>query len=245
MLARHEGDPRVHFFDLPKGPRLGEGHRHELLENAGGRVVTYLSDDDLFLPDHVATMCDLLEDADFAHPPSARFDSDATLLHFPWNYGRAEFRELARGRRGSIGLTGVAHTLDAYRRLPHGWRVTPEGMPTDHWMWLQFVEQPDIRCVMGERLTYLTFPDPVWGTLPETDRAEQLADWFRRSREPGFDDELDGMLRDAVRQSAEDYHVWARREQLAVEAIGASRTWRFRERVVEIAPLRYLLARRS
>ncbi len=73
---------------------------------------------------------------------SARFAADGTLQFFPWNYARPEFRDVARGRSGSIGLTGVAHTMEAYRRLPHGWRTTPEGMPTDHWMWLQFLELP-------------------------------------------------------------------------------------------------------
>ena len=77
-----------------------------LLEEARGRIVAYLADDDLLLRDHVASMLELLEDADFAHPPSARFDADGTLQFFPWNYARAEFREVARGRRGSIGLTG-------------------------------------------------------------------------------------------------------------------------------------------
>ncbi len=244
VLARYADDSRVHFFDYPKGPRLGEGHRHALLQQASGRIVCYLSDDDLLLRDHVATMLELLEEADFAHPPSARFNADGTLLFFPWSYARPEFAVIARGRIGSIGLTGVAHTLDAYRRLPFGWRITPEGMPTDHYMWLQFIDLPGFRGAIGGRLTYLTFPDPQWGKLPEAERASQLADWFRRSREPGFADELDRMLREAILRAAEDYHLWARREQLTVEDVFRSRTWRFRERLVSIASLRALLARR-
>jgi hypothetical protein len=244
VLARYTGDARVHFFDLPKGPRLGEAYRHELLQQASGRIVTYLSDDDLLLRDHVLAMLELLEGADFAHPPSARFDADGTLLFFPWNYSRSEFEEIARGRVGSIGLTGVAHTMDAYRRLPHGWRTTPPGMPTDHWMWLQFLELPGFRGRMGTRLTYLTFPDPLWGRMPEDERATTLADWFRRSREPGFAEELDRMLERAIQRAAEDYHLWARREQLTVEAIHGTRTWRLRARFLELAPVRAFLARR-
>jgi glycosyltransferase involved in cell wall biosynthesis len=243
VLARYSDDPRVHFFDSPKGPRLGETLRHEALGRASSRIVTYLSDDDLLLRDHVAEMLRLLEGADFAHPPSARFGADGTLMFFPWNYARPEFAAMARGRRGSIGLSGVAHTLDAYRRLPHGWRTTPEGMPTDHWMWLQFLDLPGFRGAMGDRLTYLAFPDPVWGTIPEDERASRLAEWLRRSREPGFAHELDAMLRDAVRLAAEDYHVWARNEQLAVEALRSTRTWRLRERL-SAGRWRAMLARR-
>jgi glycosyltransferase involved in cell wall biosynthesis len=235
VIARYGDDDRLRFFDRPKGPRLGEAYRHAILQEANGRIVAYLADDDLLLRDHVAYMLELLEDADFAHPVSARFDADETLQFFPWNYGRAEFRELARGRVGSIGLTGTAHTLDAYQRLPFGWRTTPEGMPTDHWMWLQFLELPGYRGVMGGRLTYLTFPQPAWGKVPDAERAAVLAGWLRRSREPGFAEQLDGILREAIRRAAEDYHVWARAEQLRVQAVRATRTWRLRDRLVRFA----------
>lgn len=116
-------------------------------------------------------------------------------------------------------------------------------MPTDHWMWLQFMDLPGLRCRIGSRLTYLTFPDPLWGQMPEDERATSLAEWFRRSREPGFAEELDRMLEGAIQRAAEDYHLWARREQLTVEALRRSRTWRLRERLVRIRPLRALFAR--
>ena len=246
VVARYADHRLVRFFDLPKGPRLGEAYRHDLLlEHASGRIVTYLSDDDLLLRHHVVDMLELLADADFAHPPSARFSVGETLMYFPWNYSRPEFQEIARGRVGSVGLTGVAHTLSAYRRLPHGWRTTPAGMPTDHWMWLQFVETPGTRFRTGARLTYLTFPDPLWGDMPEEERAARLAGWLRRSREPGFADELDDLLRGAIQRAAEDYHLWARREQLLVEAIRGTRTWALRSRLMRTPGVRALLARRS
>jgi len=245
IVSRYAGDSRLRFFDFPKGPRLGEAYRHGVLQEASGRIVAYLCDDDVLLRDHVAEMLVLLEDADFAHPPSARFHPDGTLDYFPWSYARPEFREIARARKGSIGLTGTAHTLDAYRRLPYGWRTTPGGVPTDHWMWLQFLELPGLRVASGERLTYLNFPQPLWGDVPDAERAEHIAERLRRSREPGFAEELDAIVRDAIRRGAEDYHLWARREQLSLEAVHASRAWRLRDRLVRFAPLRVLLARRN
>lgn len=245
VIADFEGDSRVRFFDFPKGPRLGELLRHETLREARGRIVSYLSDDDLLLPDHAAEMCRLLADADFAHPPSARFGASGELRYFPWNYGRPEFVAVARARVGSIGLTGTSHTLEAYRRLPFGWRTTPDGMPTDHHMWLQWLDVPGLRAVMGERLTCLVFPDPVWGSLPESERVSILADWFDRSRAPGFTADLDALLQDAILRGAEDYHLWARREQLGLQAVHSTRTWRARQRLLGIKPLRALLARRS
>src|SRR5256885_893248 len=38
-----ERDPRIRFFDNPKGPRHGEIHRHAALAEARGRIVLYLS----------------------------------------------------------------------------------------------------------------------------------------------------------------------------------------------------------
>ena len=52
-------------------------------------------------------------------------------------------------------------------------------MPTDHHMWRQWLDLPGLRASMGERLTYLNFPDPFWKELPEDRRAEALADWLR------------------------------------------------------------------
>ena len=228
VVAHHAGDRRVRFFDFPKGPRNGEAYRHEVLQEAAGRIVCYLSDDDLLLRDHVAGMGRLLEQADFAHPVSARILADGELEVFPWNYGRPEFRDAGRERVGSVGLTGVAHTLEAYRRLPFGWRTTPAGMPTDHHMWRQWLDLPGLRAKMGERLTYLNFPDPFWKEIPDEARATALADWLRRSREPGFADELDLLLRHATMKAAEDYHLWARDEQRNAEALRSSRTWRLR-----------------
>lgn len=236
-------DERVRFFDFPKGARHGELNRHEALREATGEIVCYLSDDDLLLRDHAAEMTRLLENADFAHSISARLDVDGTLEYFPWNMSRPEFVEAGLNRKASIGLTGTAHTLEAYRRLPFGWRTTPVGGPTDHYMWRQWLEQAWFRGAMGERLTYLTFPDPWWGKRPVAERTASLEDWFRRSREPGFAEELDGLLQDALRRAAEDYHLWARSEQLTVQAIRETRVWRVRERLVSARPLRALLAR--
>jgi glycosyltransferase involved in cell wall biosynthesis len=244
VVAQHADDPRLRFFDRPKGPRRGELLRHEALQEASGRIVCYLSDDDLLLPGHAAEMRRLLEHADFAHPPQTWIDLDGTLHCYPFNYGRADHREIARGSPGSIGLTGASHTLEAYRRLPFGWRTTPDALPTDHYMWRQWIELPGFRAVRGDRLTYLSFPDPTWGSLAEDERAGALAEWFERSRRPGFQEELDGLLAGAVWRAAEDLVAVTRGLKLAEEALRSTRTWRLRERLLRLSPVRTLLARR-
>ena len=145
VVARHGDDPRVRFFDFPKGPRNGEAYRHEVLQEARGRIVCYLSDDDLLLRDHVACMAQLLDDADFAHPVSARDPHRRRAAALSVELRPPRVPRAGRTRIGSVGLTGVAHTLEAYRRLPFGWRTTPDGMPTDHHMWRQWLDLPGLR----------------------------------------------------------------------------------------------------
>jgi hypothetical protein len=101
-----------------------------------------------------------------------------------------------------------------------------------------------LRAVLGDRMTFLSFPDPGWRQLPIEEREAALAEWLRRSREPEFEDQARELLRDAVRRAAEDYHLWARREQHANAALRSTRAWRLRELLVRRRLPRALLARR-
>jgi glycosyltransferase involved in cell wall biosynthesis len=245
VISGFENDPRVRFFDLPKGPRLGEAYRHRiLLEEARGRIVSYLSDDDILLRDHLADIVPLLEDADFAHPATAWIEADGVLVFRPWDTARPEFAWFLRSGKGSIGLSGAAHTLEAYRRLPHGWRTTPAGMPTDRYMWLQWLDLPGFRGVTSRKLTQLHFPDPMWKGVPDEERARILADWFERSRRPGFREEIDALMVEAVYRGGENSRLQARKHEIWLESIQGTRTWRAHEWLTGFRPLRALLARR-
>src|SRR5262245_36398748 len=69
-------DRRIRFFDFPKAPSLGEIHRDAVLREAKGRIVYYQSDDDLWLPGHMAALEDALADADFAGAMQVNVDTD-------------------------------------------------------------------------------------------------------------------------------------------------------------------------
>jgi len=123
VMTRYADDPRVRFFDFPKGERHGERHRHVALLEARGAIVCYLSDDDVLMPGHVVEMRHLLADADFAHSTPVIVDPDGILVYRPADLARPEFLALIlEGRNNFISLTGAAHARDLYERLPEGWR---------------------------------------------------------------------------------------------------------------------------
>lgn len=245
-LAPFLSDPRVRFFDNPKGERHGEAHRHVALREAAGDLVTYLSDDDILLPDHVREMGRLLTDADFAHPPPAWIGTDGRLGYFPFDAEREDCRSLLLlGDENSIGLTGASHTLALYRRLPHGWRPAPAGVYTDWHMWRQVFSLPNLVARTGSRLTCLHFPSPMRSELSMAARVDELERWSAASRTPSFEPELAVLLGDAIRRSAEDARLTAARRRAHIQAIQRSRVWRLRERLVALRLVRALRGQRS
>jgi len=188
VAALQREDERVRFFDCPKGPRHGEIHRHAALADARGEIVCYLSDDDLWLPNHVATMRDQLAGVDFTHTLALWVDEDGRLRPgITQDLARSEVRAaiLKEGRAG-VGLSCAAHTLAAYRRLPHGWRTTPAGIPTDVYMWQQFLAEGSCRASGGTRPTCLRFPSPRRPGWSMQERAAELESWWKQIQDPAW-----------------------------------------------------------
>lgn len=208
-------DERVRFFDNPKGPRTGEIHRHQALAEARGEIVCYLSDDDLWLPDHVETMRDLLEEADYANALMLHLDAAGGLGVAPLDLSYPGERQLVvMGRKGT-SLSSMTHTLEMYRRLPYGWRTTPDGIYTDYYMQQQFLGEASCRAVSSMRPTMLKFksPDRAGWTLEQ--RVTELEAWRRKfadaaEREKFVYQVLDVLVREevAMRHRFEDSVGW-------------------------------------
>lgn len=187
-------DARVRFFDNPKGPRFGEVHRHAALREARGRIVCYLADDDLYFEDHVATMLVHLEDADFAGALGARIMPDGTVYCTPVDMRNPTHRSLMKARLAGFGLSSSAHTLDFYRKLPFGWRTTPEGRATDSYMWSQLLGTPGCRATSSFHLTVVHLPSVFRRNMTVEERDAETARWAAEIRKPGTRERLTGKL---------------------------------------------------
>lgn len=243
VVASFLSDARVRFFDLPKGERHGERLRHQALRESSAPIVCYLSDDDLLLPGHVAQMQHVLETADLAHDSPVNVWPDGSLRYNAFNLGRPEFVELLARGRGGGGLTGMAHTTSAYDRLTFGWRPAPPTVPTDIYMWQQFLTLPGFRGTTAERLTTLVFPSPLRTQMSAAERAAELELWQGRMVEPGFSDELDALVHEAARRTAERLKLKSVGLELELERVRHTRWWRTRRAFAELRPIRALRAR--
>lgn len=143
ILAQSDG--RVRWLAFPKGMRHGEANRHEALKAANGDIVCYLSDDDLWLPDHLAVMSDVAA-GELTHTMPVEILPDGSAHGMPETSAEAMM-----SGRNDVPLSAVGHTMSDYRMLPEGWAPAPEDMFTDLNMWRKFLRN-------GARLARRTAP---------------------------------------------------------------------------------------
>lgn len=170
-------DPRVMVEEFPKGERHGEGWRHLALESARGEIVCYLSDDDLWFPDHVAQMLAIRGDGLF-HTLPTRINQDGTVERL---YGS---RDTIASGHNYIPLSAMGHTTEAYRRLPTGWSPAPIDTHTDLFMWSKFIaaDSPLDASPVPTVIHFPTHQRQDW--TPDRRRQELMAWWFRLMRDP-------------------------------------------------------------
>lgn len=213
-------DPRIRFFDHPKDARRGEPNRHAALAEARGEIVCYATDRDLMLPHHVAVMTDLLRGADFAHTLRYGIAPDGEVFfHHQIDINHPADRAAIASSPHLVPLGFAGHTLAMYRRLPHGWRTTPEGRPTDRYMWEQFLEQEACRTASSTWPTILYFnrtAPPAWST-PR--RREELERYHAKLADPAWVAAWVDRVRDAA---IRDRSRLARDAEARVRAIEAA-----------------------
>ena len=152
-------DPRIRVFDLPKGERHGEAHRHRALAEARGAYVAQLGDDDLWFPDHLLELASLLDRADFGNLIQADIAPDGAVHAHPGDLADPAVREaMLTTAWNFFGPSCAGYRLEAYRRLPVGWSAAPPDVWTDLFMWRKFLARAD--------LTFATRPAVQCARLP-------------------------------------------------------------------------------
>ena len=135
------------------------------------------------MPEHLAAVSRLLENHDLVHCMQMEVSVEGQLSSWIFDaHDDPTAIERMRKSETGFGLASGAHRLDAYRRLPAGWHPAPQGINTDLYFWLQFLNEPWCRYRSYKwpnvvHLSSLTRKD--WSPAR---RADELKLWWEKSR---------------------------------------------------------------
>jgi len=214
-------DKRIRYFDNPKSPRTGEAYRHLALQEASGEVVCYLSDDDLWWPNHLEVFCASLKKLDFVHSAPCWVRPENQVYCSLVDLGVPEWREWTLQGGSPLALSFCGHTMEFYRRLPYGWRSTPAGHYTDHYMWQQMLSIEGVRPGCTWLHTVIGFPASQRRDWSLERREKELLFWAKRITEDPV-----GLL-EQIRYSIsfdnfymkKDLEMWERRKAVVPRGI--------------------------
>lgn len=150
-------DPRIRFFDLPKAPHFGYANRNVALRQARGRLVAFAPHDDLLLPDHLASMGDLLESSGAAWGYSRPLwvSTDGVIVPLCINLALADELQVFLERGNAIPAACVVHTRAVLEQVGH-W---PEDVPiaADWELWRRIFHASGGRIAQRRQPTALHF----------------------------------------------------------------------------------------
>jgi GalNAc5-diNAcBac-PP-undecaprenol beta-1,3-glucosyltransferase len=167
-------DSRVRFTAREKSPGHGFAYRDEAVRQASSDAIFYLSDDDLWFPEHIEVVGELLRSAGFAAALTVTVDLEGPRIKHPTDLALEHYRTLIRDRLAVVQLSATAHTREAYLRLPLGWRV-PDPAYNDFWR--EFVTTPGIEVASAPRPTVLQFTSPPRRGMTQEERGAEVARW--------------------------------------------------------------------
>lgn len=129
-------DERIVVLDLPKAAGLGWVNRNEALRRARGDVIAYLCDDDLWLPDHLERIGELLdaEVADVAQANACVVHPDGRLELSGTDWRVPEYRRrFVSGEEIRTPSSAIAHVRGTAERAG-GWRTVEHLGDRDLWV---------------------------------------------------------------------------------------------------------------
>jgi hypothetical protein len=136
-------DPRIRFFDLPKAPYFGYANRNIALKESKGRLIAFAAHDDLWFPDHLKLMDELLSTtkAPWGYSRPLWVSTDGIIVPFCTNLKIAEERAYFFEKANSLPAACVVHTREALEKAGY-W---PEEVPSagDWVLWKRMIKNAE------------------------------------------------------------------------------------------------------
>ena len=172
-------DPRLSYQWFEKGERTGELHRNQVLEHASADFVCYLSDDDLWSPEHLAAMHRALQLSDIAHANHLFIDTDGRYHGVVVDLDDPTVRAAHLDGASFLSLSTIGHTMAAWHEKGLRWRVTPPGRHTD-WYFLTGALELGLTERATNNVTVLNVPSSHRREWSISRRESELADLAAR-----------------------------------------------------------------
>jgi hypothetical protein len=173
-------DKRVRFLDRPKRPQHGFRHRHEAVRKARGDAILYLSDDDIWFPNHVELMCAALEESDFAATLGLTVTNGEVRLKMTHDLAERRWRRQMLEKRTMFNLSVVGHTRALYARLETGWRRDDADYKA---VWRDCARHAK-RMATVRRATAIILPSAQRPDMSEASRLAEIREFAQLTREP-------------------------------------------------------------
>jgi glycosyltransferase involved in cell wall biosynthesis len=175
-------DPRIRFFNLPCNAGDQSGPNNQAFRRARGRYIAYLSHDDLWFPDHLATSIAMLEEtgADLVWPLIVKRRTDGVFV----------CDDLSDQRRYEPHIVVPASFWVLRREVVEAvgpWRHHTEchAAPSQDWLYRAYRAGKDLRYI--PRFTVLALPSGGRpGAYARREFAENAAVWEQMRRDPEF-----------------------------------------------------------
>ncbi len=175
----------VEFQDEPKLGNRGEKYRDKLIQTSGADFISYLCDDDLYMPNHLEVMSKHLQDFDFVHPRPTFVNPDGAIFFLPSGIEIPKIKtwHTLNPPQNTISLTGASHTRQSYLSLEKGWDAGPPEFWTDLYMWVKFFSNSKVKTFTSPHTTTIK----LMYTKTDRDqrsRSDVIEYWFNLTREP-------------------------------------------------------------
>ncbi len=184
-------DARITFEAHPKSFKTCEIHRDRIVRASDAEYVCHLGDDDVWAPDHLERMLNLMQLGDWVNQSAMSILNTGGVDWTPRNMGGPTARNSMGKQKFAIavGFSHSAYRMESYLSLPDGWSQTPKTYgPGDQFMTAKFLTRSDIRVASTADCSSLKFtsrcPDSL--ALPPEGFAARIAPWLARIARPGL-----------------------------------------------------------
>ena len=200
-------DHRISYQPHEKGQGHGEYYRHEAIKNSNGQFICYLGDDDMWLPNHLSTVKAYLKYFDFVHTYHTGFTPEKKLYYHDGELESSDIQnKMLHEKWNFFGPTCVAHSREAYFKLPFGWRPRPAEIWSDLYMWRQWLRQEQLRFLTIPVSTTLHFPTSLRQEVSIDNRVKELKEYYPKTLDSNYSKNINKQLIEIKTKNALNDH---------------------------------------